>query len=101
MENRLTDAQAMEIFVLWENGASRTEISERFNVPVGAVFDRKRPRRGKGHLAHPSLENLPVKQGRGGGRRRGDAYAAEQCPSPAEIAFRCEQIRLGKTSREA
>jgi hypothetical protein len=99
MEPKLTDEQVWQLFELWEAGASRSEICERFQVSVGSVFDRGRARRSKGHLAHPKLEQLPKRQGRGGGRKPGSGYPLEVCPTPEEIALRCAEIRARKTSR--
>lgn len=91
MGDTLTDEQAYEIFVLWDGGASRSEIADRFGVPVHRIFDRHLEERGRGRLAHPKLADLPIRQGRGGGRKRP--------PTPNEIAARAAAIR-SKTSRD-
>lgn len=91
MGNTLTDEQAYEIFVLWDGGASRSEIADRFGVPVHRIFDRHLEERGRGRLAHPKLADLPIRQGRGGGPKRS--------PSPQDIAARAAAIRTNRSSR--
>ena len=64
-------------------GVRRSEISTLFGVPEKRLFDRGLERRGRGKLAHPSLEHLPRRQGQGGGRPR---KGSRVDPTPDEIA---------------
>lgn len=64
----LSDDDAFKIFVLYLDGVSRREISEKFDVAPYRVFDRHVEERSKGTLAHPMFRHLPKRQGAGGGR---------------------------------
>lgn len=90
----LSDEQALEIFELWtsDNAPTRQQIADKYGVPVGAIFDRKRPQRSKGKLANDLFARMPTRQGKGGGRRPGPAYHGVN-PTPAEIAQRCAEVR--------
>ena len=99
MPDKLDDNVVFGLFMIWgDTPHTRQDVSEALGVPVDAVFDRKRERRGRGKLAHPLLEHLPVRQGRNGGRRPGTTFAT--MPTPAEISARAAEIRSRRpTSR--
>ncbi len=99
MAEQLDDDVVFGLFMIWgDTPHTRQDVSEALGVPVDAVFDRKREQRGRGKLAHPLLEHLPVRQGHNGGRRVGATFAT--MPTPAEIAARAAEIRSQRpTSR--
>ena len=79
----LSDSEAAIVFQLHAGGVRRADISSLMGVPEKRLFDRGLERRGRGKLAHPSLEHLPRRQGKGGGRPRNGSRVD---PTPDEIA---------------
>ena len=93
----ISDAALALARQLWDDGADKATVAKAVGCSPGRLFDRgliNRP--GKGRPAHPSLEHdpLPRRQGRGGGRKPGEAYDPRD-PSAEEITQACKQIRSG------
>ena len=76
------------MFQLHAGGVRRAEISSLMGVPEKRLFDRGLERRGRGKLAHPSLVELPRRQGKNGGRPR---KGVEVDPTPDEIRERAAE----------
>ena len=98
MVNRrmLTDSEAAMVFRWVADGVKRPEIADRLGVTQGSLFDRTCESRGRGKLSHPSLAELPRRQGRGGGRPRNGTVID---PTPEQIAEMVAGYRSRKADR--
>jgi hypothetical protein len=91
---KITDEEAGLVFQWVAEGLTRPEIAGRLGVTQGSLFDRGRIGRGRGQLAHPSLQHLPRRQGKNGGRPRGPTDGEDdRGPSPELIRQRCLEIQ--------
>ena len=81
-QRMLTDSEVGVVFDMHGRGVRRSEIATLMGVSEKRLFDRGLERRGRGTLAHPSLVNLPRRQGKNGGRPRNGSRVD---PTPDEI----------------
>ena len=96
----LTDDQAALVRRLWDEGVDQDTIARTVGRSKSSLFDRSRAARGRGHLAHPSLEHLPRRRGQGGGRRVGPDFHVERFDKPDEIEARRDAIKAAWTPEE-
>lgn len=96
----LSDEQAALVREMWLRGEPQDAIARTVGRSKSSLFDRSRAARGRGHLAHPSLEHLPRRRGQNGGRRAGPAFHVERFDKPAEIEARRDAIKAAWTPEE-
>lgn len=88
----LTDEQAALVREMWLRGEPQDVIARTVGRSKSSLFDRSRAARGRGHLAHWSLEHLPRRRGQNGGRRKGDDFDGVHV-TPEEQAARTAEVQ--------